>query len=299
MSPMRAAPLLAGVLAFGLGLVACGPSVPDEADARVSADAATPDAATLDPDAATVDGAPADFSLVYVHSGLMLYRLDTTDLSAVEIGPFTNLGNQTMTDIAIDKDDRMLGVTLDKIFEIDELSGESTLRAEVEAGTPNLTSLSFVPIDLEDPDGEEILVAAADDGTVYQIEPTTGATTEIGAYGSVGDALIRSSGDIVAVRGAGIFATVTLGEPLTEPDYLARIDPETWAATLLSTQTSYDKIFGIGYWRGHIYGLVDLGAGAGGAIVELDADTGAATLMDQGDVRWYGAGVTTDAPVIP
>ena len=240
----------------------------------------------------------SDFSRVYAHSGPSLYRLDTTDLAAVEIGAFTNLGGQSMTDIAIDKDDRMLGITLDKVFEIDEATGESTLLAAVSAGTPNLTSLSFVPVDLNDPSSAESLVAAAADGTVYEIDVDSGATTVIGSYGTAAEGVIRSSGDIVAVHGVGIFATVTLGDAPTSRDYLAQIDSETWAATVLPTQTNYDKIFGIGYWRGHIYGFVDLGAGSGGAIIELDSETGASTLIDQGEIRWFGAGVTTDAPII-
>jgi hypothetical protein len=298
MSPSRLPSVAALAGLACAGLLACGPDVGDEPDADTTQDDAAAVDSAPEPDTSTVDSLPADFSRVYVHSGQVLYRLDTTDLEAVEIGAFTNLGTQSMTDIAIDKDDLMIGVTLDRIFTIDEETGESTLRAEVEPGTPNLTSLSFVPVDLDDEDSEEILVAAADDGTVYQIDPDTGVTTMIGSYGSVGPTLIRSSGDIVAVRGAGIYATVTLGDPLTNLDYLATIDPVTWEATPLPTQTGYDKIFGVGYWRNHIYGLVDLGVGFGGAIVELDADTGASTLIDEDNIRWFGAGVTTDAPII-
>src|SRR5262249_14487596 len=135
--------------------------------------------------------------LVYAHSGQVLYRVDTTDFTPIEIGPFTNLETSSMTDIAIDKDDRMLGISLNNIYAIDEDTGESTLLTD-QVDAPNLTSLSFVPLDLEDPDGEEILVAAADDGSVYEIDPDTGATNQIGAYGAVGKTLIRSSGDIVA-----------------------------------------------------------------------------------------------------
>lgn len=270
---------------------ACGPAV------AVSPDA-DPTDANDGPDAFRPDGSIVDFSRVYGHTGQELYRLDTASLQPVLIGAFTNTGAQSITDVAIDKDDNMRGITLDRIFTIDEESGAAEQLAELEVGTPNLTSLTFVPVDLSDPDGEEILVAAADDGTVYQIDPSTGATTEIGSYGTTAGGTIRSSGDIVAVRGVGIFATVTIGDDLTAPDYLAVIDPTDWHATPLGVGTGYDRIFGIGFWRDTLYGFVDLGAGEGGAIVALDPNTGAATLVNESDLRWFGAGVATDAPVV-
>jgi hypothetical protein len=240
-----------------------------------------------------------DYSKVYAHSGTVLYRLDTTTLQPVMVGAFTNLGTQSITDIAIDKNDTMVGITLDRIFSIDEATGAATLLTELADGSPNLTSLSFVPTDLTNSNSEEILVAAASDGTVYEINPDTGATTNLGSYGMTdGDDAIKSSGDIVAVHGLGIYATVTIGGDFTAPDYLAVIDPETWTATPLSVQTTYDKIFGIAFWRDTIYGFVDLGDGEGGAIVSFDPYTGAATPVNTGDIRWYGAGVTTDAPVV-
>lgn len=281
------------LLSCVLFAAACGPDVSSSPDGPGADAAGNPDA-----NGTGTDGNVADFSKVYVNSPDSLYRLDTTTLMPVLIGPFANLGTQSMTDIAVDKGDQMVGITLNKIYTVDVTTGEATLIANVEAGTPNFTSLSFVPVDLSEPDGDEILVAAADDGTVYEIDRTSGVTTPLGAYGTVTEGVVRSSGDIVAVRGAGIFATVTIGDADGEPDHLAQIDPVTWAATPLATQTNYDKIFGIGYWRGHIYGLVDLGSVAGGAIVELDPVTGASTLVDQGDIRWYGAGVTTNAPIV-
>ena len=287
---MRAVSLLPFLV---LAATACGRATSGDPDGGGGPDAST------GPDAFRPDADIADFSKVYAHSGTVLYRLDTTTLMPVEVGPFTNLGTQSMTDIAIDKNDRMLGVTLTKVFEVDETTGACTHRADLELGTPNVTSLSFVPVDLNQPDGTEILVAATDDGSVYQLDPTTGASTLIGSYGTTGNGqLIRSSGDIVAVRGLGILATVTVGDTLTDPDYLALIDPADWHATLLGSGASYDKIFGVGFWRDTIYGFVDLGAGAGGAIIALDRVTGGATLVNQGTVRWYGAGVTTNAPVV-
>lgn len=274
-------------------LAACGPRVSgDDDDDDTTVDARI-DAAPIDADT-TTDGEEVDFSRVYAHSGQILYRLDTTTLQPVQIGPF-GLSSSSITDIAVDKNDRMLGITLNAIYTIDIGTGAATMLASLPVGA-GLTSLSFVPLDLQNPDSAERLVAATDQGTVVEINQQTGATTPLGSYGTTAAGLIRSSGDIVAVAGFGIYATVTIGDDLTSPDYLAQINPQSWAATPLGVGTTYDRIFGVGFWRNKIYGFVD--TGSSGAIVELDRNTGAATPVNTGTIRWFGAGVTTDAPVI-
>lgn len=276
-------------------LPACGPSGSgdDDDDVGPGLDARV-DART---DAGGPDAEEVDFSRVYAHSGQVLYRLDTTALAPVEVGPF-GIGAQSITDIAVDKNDVMIGISLNNVYRIDIATGAATLLMAIGGGAPNLTSLSFVPTDLNNPDSPERLVVATDQGTVLEINPTTGATTMLGAYGTTANGLIRSSGDIVAISGVGIFATVTVGDTLTDPDYLARIDPATWHATLVGSGTGFDRIFGVGYWRGKLFGFVDRQA-AGGAIIEINQANGAAAMVNAGTVRWFGAGVTTDAPIIP
>ncbi len=280
---------------------ACGPSVTGNGDDVQSIDAAT-DGAT---DGRVIDGPggiDADESppsRVYAHSGQMLYRIDTTTNAAIPIGPFTNLGTQSMTDIAVDRDERMIGVTLNKIFEVDEATGACTLLASF-TGTDNLTSLSFVPANPAAPDGPEMLVAATDTGAVIRIDiaGASATSTVIGDYGQSGGMDVISSGDIVYVRGFGTVATVDVGAT-TGQDYLAVIDPMNgWAATVVGTGTGFDKIFGVAFWGGQLYGFADGGAGMG-SFVRLDRQTGAGTLLQAGTIRWFGAGVTTSAPIIP
>lgn len=276
-----------------LGIAACssgnknagGPDA--AADAAVNADAGP-------------DGPVQDFSKVYAHSGKELYRLDTRTNATVDIGPFGSaLGTASMTDIAVDKNDKMIGVSLTKIWTIDVATGTATLLSPFQSGTPNVTSLSFVPTDLNDPNSAEILVAADDKGNVMQIDPTNGNTTVVGKYGMTGsNEPIVSSGDIVAVRGAGIFATVNVGTTLTDNDHLAKIDPTTWKATIVGTgDLGHDKFFGLAYWAGKLYGFVDLGANSG-QIIEIDPTTAAVSPVTSGTIEWFGAGVTTDAPII-
>jgi len=249
-------------------------------------------------DAVSTD-APGPMSKVYCHSGKELYRLDTRTLATADIGPFgAALGTASVTDIAVDKNDQMTGVSLNKVWHIDTTTGTATLLAPLASGTPNLTSLSFVPTDLSDPNSAEILVASGTNGDVLQIDPQTGATTLLGNYGTTSNKdQIISSGDIVAVRGAGIFATVNVGPTLTDNDYLAQIDPTTWNATIIGTDLGADKIFGLGYWGGKLYGFVDKGT-AMGSIIAIDPGTGAVTPVADGNIEWFGAGVTTDAPIV-
>lgn len=250
---------------------------------------------TGQPDAKSWQDAPVvsePDSRVYAHSGSKLYQVDTATLQPIEIGTMAGLGTQSLTDLAIDKNDRMFGVTLDKLYTIDSTNGAATLVTMMSA--QGNTSLSFVPSDLNNPASDDILVTANDQGDVYSIDQTNGSTTKIGSYGTFNTKKVVSSGDLIAVRGFGIYATVdVMGET---QDYLARIDPATWKATPIGGGTGYDRIFGLGYWKGTIYGFVS-GSGAG-QMITIDPGTGAATEVQSGNVSWFGAGVATNAPIL-
>jgi hypothetical protein len=275
-------------------LVACGPNNRD----GNQPDASSPDAP------ASHDGSNSESSSkVYAHSGSTLFRIDTQNLGTVQIGAMTGLGTQSLTDLAIDKDDHMVGVTLDKLYSIEPTTGAVTLIKDLSSTTHNPTSLSFVPADLNDPASADILVTADGAGDVYQIDPVTGAATKLGSYGTVTQGKVVSSGDLIGVRGLGIYATVDINPSGTpDPnanDYLARIDPTTWTATPIGTTgTGFNNIFGLGFWAGKIYGFVDDKTTHVGRIIEIDPNTGAGHEILSGAQEWYGAGVTTDAPII-
>jgi hypothetical protein len=204
----------------------------------------------------------------------------------------TALGTQSLTDLAIDKNDNMVGITLDKLYAIDATTAAVTLIKDLSQSASGFTSLSYIPSDLGDPNSTDILVSANDQGDVYQIDPATGDATKLGSYGSVAAGKVVSSGDLIGVRGLGIYGTVDVGTGTG--DYLAKIDPATWQATPIGTTgTGFDQIFGLGYWAGTIYGFTK-----GGDIIKIDATSGVGTKLNTGAIQWYGAGVSTDAPVI-
>jgi hypothetical protein len=271
-------------------LGACGPGGRDGGP--------TIDAAASGSDAGSADsGMQESDSRVFAHSGSKLYRVDTNTLAPIEVGTMAGLGTQSLTDLAIDKNDKMIGITLDKLYSLNETSGAATLVRDLSQSASGFTSLSFVPSDLNDPNSADILVSANSVGEVFSIDTTTGNATMLGSYGTVPAGRVGSSGDLIGVRGVGIYATVNIGTDPTAQDFLARIDPTTWVATPLGIGTGYNDIFGLGFWQGKIYGFVST-TPTSGKIITIDPNTGAGTEVQSGAIRWYGAAVATDAPIL-
>ena len=304
---MHTSARLASLLGLSLSLAsaaACGPSVGgDDDDVSPGPDARV--------DAAGPDGPDANFELpsrVYAHSGTMLYRIDTATRVSTPVGSFTNLPmNQGMQDIAVDRNERMIGVTRTTIHEIDE-SNATTMQLATYTGA-NISSLSFVPANPAQPDGPEMLIAATETGEVLRIDindvTRTATTMVIGNYGQQGTSDIGSSGDIVYVKDFGAVATVNVipasNPPAVIMDSLARLDPTNgWRATVIGTNVGFDKVFGLAFWGGKLFGFADNGfEAATGSFIEINPTTGASSLIETGSIRWFGAGVTTIAPLIP
>lgn len=271
--------LASGLFAAAL-LAACGPSVSSEADAQGSAADASPGST----DAPSGDAQSAENAAVYAHTGEGLYRVDPDSLEVSLVGNFSFTGTAgAVTDIAIDRAGNMLGITFDGVFAIDKTTAHAT---QLSSTTFGFNSLSFLPTNPADPNSPEILIAADFDGDVHEINPQTGVATVRGNFGGG----VSSSGDIVSVRGFGTVATVNV--PGKTNDHLAWVNPTTFAASVIG-DTGVDRIFGIGFWKGTVYGFTD-----GGRFVTIDVSTGVATTVEQGALKWYGAGVTTSAPVV-
>jgi hypothetical protein len=204
------------------------------------------------------------------------------------IGPFRwPSGSDTMTDIAIDQDGTMIGISYTRVYRIDPRSAECTLLSGSLQGMFN--GLSFVPslhaFGLEGPD---VLVGARNtDGRVFQIDPATGAATQIGDMGFG----YASSGDIVAVTGFGMVATVPTG--IGGNDRLVRLAPNTFAATPIGSSTGFDRIWGVGFWGTRVFGFTERGV-----LTVIDSATGTGTSVATDGEPWWGAAVTTAAPII-
>lgn len=264
--------------AFLLLVGACGPS------ANVDGDGGTSGGADADP--ARADAAPpASLAAVYAHSATALYKIDPDDLRVTLVGGFVwPNGSDQMTDIAIDRDGLTIGISFDSVYRVDKETAECTFLANLQSGRM-FNGLSFVPGTGPDPNAPERLVGSNTSGEVYEIDPMTGTSTLAGAYGGGW----TSSGDIVSVRGFGTVATVTSG---IGTDQLARLDPASFAATPIGN-TGFDDIWGVGFWENKIFGFTDTQK-----FVLIDAVTGLGTEVEAGNVKWWGAAVTTSAPVV-
>ncbi|HEY1547529.1 MAG TPA: hypothetical protein VGG28_06910 [Kofleriaceae bacterium] len=233
----------------------------------------------------TGSGSNAGIVYVYAHTESTLYRVDPDSLAISEIGDFKwpNNSTDTMTDIAIDKDGNMVGVSFDKVYKVDTGTAQTTLLSGSLQGMFN--GLSYVPATYVNQTGDDVLVGTRNtDGAVFEIDPMTGSATQIGDMGNG----FSSSGDLVAVDGFGIVQTV----PGDGGDTLATLATGTFAATAIGN-TGYGSIWGLAFWKNKVFGFTD-----DGAFITIDPTTGAATLVSENFEGWYGAAVTTTAPVI-
>jgi len=264
-----------------IALLACGPragGADDDDDGSGGGDGGvTADAPDVQENAA-----------VYAHTASELFRGDRDAFAVRPVAAFTgDAAGDWMTDIAIDRDGQTVGVSYTRVYRIDAQTAV-TQRAGTGTLPQMFNGLSFVPSLLAfGVEGPDVLIGSRNtDGKVFQVDPATGGITQIGDMGGG----FTSSGDIVAVRGFGIVATTgaTLG-----PDTLVRLAPTSFAATPIGSSTGWDDLWGIGFWKGKVFGFAE-----GGAFVTIDTATGVATLVEDSGRAWWGAAVTTAAPVI-
>ncbi|MDB4945148.1 MAG: uncharacterized protein JWP97_4682 [Labilithrix sp.] len=268
-----------------------------------------------DADVADTYIAPGSPSRIYAHTQDTLYLYEPITNELKTIGKFSCLdptdSSDVVVDLAVDRTNTVYATTFSRFLKVDPLTAACTEIHAVgfdEDSYPN--ALSFVPAGTVDPTREALVgyapLAAASDSTEYvRIDTATGATTRIGTLNaSATGPQYRSSGDLVSLIQASnrTFLTVKLvpadGGAPTGTDLLAEVDPATGTLKTILGDTKQTDIFGLGYWGGKAYGFSD-----NGRISEIDPATGTATVVktltagDGGAAPWYGAGVTTEAPV--
>jgi hypothetical protein len=72
-----------------------------------------------------------------------------------------------------------------------------------------------------------------------------------------------------------------------------RLAPQTFAATAVGSDIGYGEIWGVAYWKDKIFGFT-----SGGQFITIDPATGVGTLVQGNGPAWWGASVTTLAPVV-
>lgn len=215
---------------------------------------------------------------VFAHSPTMLLSVDPSTLEMTEVGEFHQgaLG-EAITDIAINRDGKMLAVGFKHVFKINTSTGRATELAPLGQA---FNALTFLPSNVN----RETLIGIGNAGTVWSIDPDTGALAQIGNYG------LKSSGDIVGIQNLGVFATAVSTD--SETDVLVQVDPETGIATTVG-DTGYDKIWGLGFWGDRLYGFTN-----NKEFLLIDPRTAETKLVSTGEIQWYGAGVTTEPDIV-
>lgn len=273
------------IAALALLATACSGSI-SESSVSAPPTEAIPSAgdppAAGDPSAGIGAGLAPGESRVFAHTADQLFAVDPQTLSVTRLGVFKWPGlSDAMTDIAVNRAGQITGISFSRVYRVDPATLVCT---ELAVLTHPFVGLSYVNTAQEG--GDEVLLATASTGEVFRVDPTSGTATPLGA---LGDGL-GSSGDVVSVKHFGTLATVTVQGSAN--DWLARVDPLTGRATLIG-DTGFARIWGLGFWKDQVYGFTDAAQ-----FVLLDPVSGRASLVSAGGGAWWGAGVTTSAPVI-
>ncbi len=256
------------------------------------------------------DGAPNE-GRVYAHTQRKLYLYEPVNNVLTEVGTFSCLDPTDsfdyVIDIAVDRTGTMYATTFDRFLKVDPITASCTQLgiADISLDYPN--ALSFVPAGTVDPTKEALVGYASDfnafNAVIYvQIDTTNGKMTRKGNM-NASDAgpQYRASGDFVSIiqDSNRTYATVKLKtEAGVGTDLLAEMNPMNGQVKRIIGDTKQNDLWGMGYWGGKGYGF-----SSNGRIIQIDMSTGLGVIVKEpktdagGTLPWYGAGVTTQAPV--
>lgn len=271
-------------------------------------------------------------TVIYAHTGLALFSgsPNTSPLTLTKVGDF-DCGSHT--DIAVDKDGKLFGVSSSAIHPL-EITGTTvhcTATWTLKNTSANFYGLTFAPAGVLG--AAEMLVAANSAGELWAVDDQ-GNATQVGTFGTVPandgrghDYAAKNvgkawelSGDIVFLTNGGSpvgFATVV--DCPTPPsktgcsstDTLVEIDiaklklnntgsvtksirgQVVKSATCSDTSTGYGSMYGIAAWNDKVFGF-----SYSGNLVEISNTDGSACLVQTYTDKFAGAGVTTLAPII-
>ncbi len=243
-------------------------------------------------------GGNNDLFDVYGHGPNDLYQLDPTSGNLVTlVGPFTNCESGIL-DIAVDKDNNILGVSAKALYRIDRQNGTCTKIADDPTESlPN--SLSFVPQGTLDP-GTEALVGYQDANYV-RIDPMAGTQQVVTTMALVGG--MQSSGDIVSIDGGNAgnktYLTVRGTPACTDTDCLVEIDPVTGTVTQNFGSVGYNDVFGLAFWGGSAYGFSRTGEVFEITFNGASVSSQLVTIAGLNVSEFWGAGSSTLVPLLP
>lgn len=237
---------------------------------------------------ATDAGPPPEVHEVYGQSATTLYKLEPATKAVSKVGDFKKC--EPIIDIALDEHSTIWAVSDNTLYTVDKSTAECT---KVSSGKyPN--SLSFVPKGTLDQDEEALVGYGGSKGDEYlRIDVSSGTTTVIGKLGNN----LVSSGDIVSVKGGKTFLTVK-GGSCSDQDCLVEINPETGKLVKNWGSIEHQKVFGLSFWGGNVYGFAE-----GGSLFEVVfgsskiVTTTIPIPQKPSGLSFWGAGSSTSAPL--
>ena len=234
---------------------------------------------------------PPEVHEVYGHSATTLYKLEPATKEVTVVGEFKQC--KPIIDIALDEKSTLYAVSYETLYTVDKNTAECK---ELHSGQyPN--SLYFVPKGTIDAN-EEALVGY-DKGDYVRIDLQSGARTVLGKLDSSGKLI--SSGDIVSVKGGKTFLTVkgNKGTGCDTTDCLVEVDPETGKMLKNWGSIEHQKVFGLSFWGGKVYGFDEQGN-----LFEVTFGTNKIVTttipipQKPADLSFWGAGSSTSAPLV-
>lgn len=290
-------------------------------------------------DGGTGGSAPLDFlAYAHTGTTLFKFEPKDVNAQPVALGDFDNTDG-SMFDIAVNKNGDIWGVTGSNAYHIQVQGGVAHCATPIQIGdgTARFYGLTFAP-DGWIGTGEA-LIAGNTAGELWLIDTTTGTPKQHGSFGKVPNTdgngndypsdpqstganttvgtPWQLSGDIVFLANGGSpvgFATVRdcVGTACAKVDTLIQIDMtklksegEQSVTQMVRGQIlpkggcgggpeAYQQLLGIAAWNDKVYGFSQ-----SGSIVEIDNSDGKACQAVSTSLKWYGAGLTTTAPVQP
>jgi hypothetical protein len=222
--------------------------------------------------------------LILVNSADTLYRVDPATFDVTPVGTFSFPDGTTdrITDIAIDRKGRMWAVGFEAVYSVDRKTLACTRLAS--AAGHELNSLAIMTSAMlpgrETPD--LMLTAESSTSTIYMVDPATGALTPVG---DMGGGLV-SGGDMTWAPGVG---AVQIATDKAGYEGLVHLDANTFTAHKIGTGWSFQKVRGIAMLPAGLLGVSEQGE-----LIEIDAQSGAATLLKHDSVVFYGGAVGWD-----
>jgi hypothetical protein len=241
-------------------------------------------------------------AIVFAHTFLELFQLDPLTLDLVSLGEFVRADGSAfvppsgLEDIAINQDGVMYGIAQEadptphgQLYRIDYSQNPPVCTAISTTLNVYANGLTFVPKGMLDPD-KEVLMASGGQWWRVDVDPSSNAATAQVLAG-LPAAWASKGGDSVGIIGDAVFTTA---QPTNGPEesHLLTFDPKTGLVEDVGA-TGVVAFWGLAYWGGVLYGFDNYGK-----FHSIDRTTGHATeIALPMDLDWYGAGVTTSAPI--